>query len=145
MKRLLAAGLLAAGCGTALPRPAQTPDGYVPVERGDFDWRLMNADGVMIGARTFAREPEGTLDFWASVVQKDLEARRGYLLESAEPLGPGRALLFAAGGSEGGLYLVALFLQEGRIVAVEAGGPRAEVEKDLGRIKAWIPAAVVKG
>jgi hypothetical protein len=144
MRAWLSPILLAAVAGCApvsrVEPVSEHPEGYVAIERGSFEWRILSAEGVVAGLRTFPREPAGTLDFWATVVRREIETTKSYVLEAAEPLSSadgvaGRFMRFAPPSPTDALYLVALFVKDQRIVVFEAGGPREAVEKDLELLK----------
>jgi hypothetical protein len=134
MMRVVCVLALVAGC-TPLPLApkSELPAGYVAIDRGEYDWRAMSADGVIFGARTFPRDPEGTAEFWTTVIRKELEGRSAWVLESTEVVGAGQGMLFA---TPQGAYFIAVFVQKGRIGTLEAGGPRPDVIRDLPAIKA---------
>ena len=131
--------LTAVGCATPMP------EGYVKVEKGgEHEWRGMSAKGVVIGLRVRWNDPEGSLDFWATVIRKELETRKGYAFVGEEEItsgeAAGRALHFSVPGPEPRDYWTAIFLIERRylllfpepaIATIEVGGPREPVRGDL--------------
>jgi hypothetical protein len=134
MRLFSLAPLLLAACGPSyFARASECPAGYVPLETsgGEFKGRAMSAGGVVIGIRDRANAQEGSLEFWAEVVRKDLTEGQGYSLKASRDLRSGRALLFAAPREKTTDYYVALFVTPSRVTTVEVAGPRAEVEKDL--------------
>jgi hypothetical protein len=137
MKRFLVLAM-AAGCTPSVGHVADSglPDGYVRIDRGEFEWRAISALGVVIGVRTFANDPAGTLDFWATVVRKELENSRQYVFESEEAVAEGRAMLFATPRAGAEAYWVVVWVQAYRIVTFEAAGPRADMMRDLPALKA---------
>ena len=108
----------------------EVPQGFVPVERGAYEWRAMSAQGVVLARQSRPRDPAGDAEFWLTVVRNEME-RGGYALQSSE----GPAMLFAAPGNAEQSYWVTLALSDKRITTLEAGGPKAEVEKELPRLK----------
>jgi hypothetical protein len=142
---ILLAATAAAGCAVPMPR------GYVEVpEARDYEWRGMSSEGVVIGLRIRDHEPEGTLDFWSTVVRKELEGRSGYVLSGEEEVAAkelkGRGLLFDVPGAEPKAYWVALFLTRARFLVFswdtlstfEAGGSRDALGKDLPLLKTFL-------
>lgn len=139
MKRLALLSLaLAAGCTPTIGVVPDSglPDGFVRIDRGDFEWRAISAQGVVIGLRTFTHDPAGTLDFWTTVVRKELEGARGYVFESEEAIAEGRAMLFATPRPDADCYWIVVWVDAHRIVTFEAGGPRGDVMRDLPALKA---------
>jgi len=142
---VILAATAAAGC--AVPMPA----GYVEVpEALDYEWRGISAEGVVIGLRIRDNEPEGTIDFWSTVMRRELEGQRGYTMTGSKdvPAGTltGSALHFTVPGAIPKAYWIALFSTRGRflvftwptITTFEIGGPREAVEKDLPALKAFL-------
>ncbi len=142
---IIIAATVTGGC--VVPMPV----GYVEVpEALDYEWRGMSAEGVVIGLRIRDNEPEGTLDFWSTVVRRELEGQRGYTLEGSEDVSAGtlggRALHFAVPGTEPKAYWIALFPTRGRflvftwptLTTFEAGGSRDAVGRDLPVLKAFL-------
>lgn len=130
--------VLLAACGPAYLRGTEDcPTGYVPVDRlhGEFAGRAISAEGVVIAVRTRDHKPQGTLDFWTSVVKKELIEGKGYAFKSGKDLQDGRALLFTAPSAA---YYVALFVRPSRIYTVEIAGPREEVEKGLKALEDFV-------
>lgn len=122
--------------------PEGFPPGFVPVDPGEFSWRAMSAHGVVIGLRSRPRDPAGTLDFWSTVVQKELEAKKGYALQSTDGVTardtPGKLMLFSAPGEQATTFLLGLFLTDSRIYTFEGGGPRRRVDEDLRELKGFL-------
>lgn len=142
---ILLAAMAAAGCTVPMPM------GYVEVpEAGDYEWRGMSAEGVTIGLQIRDHKPKGTLEFWSTVVRKELEGQRGYVLAGEEKVSAmelkGRSLLFDVPGAEPKAYWVALFFTRGRflifswdtISTLEAGGTRDALKRDLPLLKAFL-------
>ena len=135
----LVLALAATGCVTPMPK------GYVEVEEGsEYEWRGMSSEGIVIGLRERRNNPEGPLDFWATVLRKELERRKGYLFVGEEVItsgqAAGRAIHFSVPGPEPRDYWMAVFLVERRyllffskpvIATFEVGGPRESLRKDL--------------
>ena len=131
--------LAAMGCVTPMP------EGYVEVDEGrGYEWRGMSSEGIVIGLRERRNDPEGPLDFWATVLRKELERRKGYLFVGEEAVtsgeATGRAMHFSVPGPEPREYWVSVFLVERRyllffwkpvIATFEVGGPREPLRKDL--------------
>jgi hypothetical protein len=124
----------------ALPlRPDGCPDGFAPIDRESYDWRVMSSQGVVVARRTFPNDPESSLDFWSKVLEKDLQESRGYVLEGSSSvqgvLGAGREIVLARDGAG---YVVTLFVAGRTITVIEAGGPRDALEADLVAVRDWI-------
>ena len=141
MRILIALMLVLAAAGCAAPMP----QGYVEVDAGwDYEWRGMSSEGVVIGLRERRHDPEGPLDFWATVLRKELETRKGYAFVGQEEVrsrgAAGRALHFSVPGSEPRDYWVAIFLVRRRflflfpkpmIATFEVGGPSEPMRQEL--------------
>lgn len=140
MKRATLLLLALGACAGRPTRPEGCPGDFVAVDRGDYEWRVMSAHGVVVAKRLFARERDETLEFVATVTQREFEGARGYALQSSEKIvtgsTAGQLMLFAAG--EAATYLVAVFTTERSIVIVEAGGTREAFEVDVQAVRAWI-------
>ena len=96
--RLLAllVSIVLAGC--AARGKDGMPDGYTTIHPGEFDWRAMSPEGVLLGTRGFGLNQKGDLSFWAGVVRKELENDKGYRFLTNEPIAdenlPGRKMTF---------------------------------------------------
>jgi hypothetical protein len=134
---LAAFAVIGIGCiGCPPMRVAESlPEGFVPVEPGAYLWRAMSAEGVVLGLRSFVRDPEGEAAFWTKVVRRELESGRGYAFESEEAIAGGRALLFAGPDAS---YWIALFLTARGLWTFEAGGPRADLAAHLPAIRMYL-------
>jgi hypothetical protein len=148
MRRLwIVTALVAPGCGGRgwVDTPSELPPGYVAIDRGRHEWRGISAEGVVVGLRSFDREPAATLAFWSKVVQQELEGTKGYVVEGEEAVTcasgqPGTLLRFSAPRAESTAYALALFPADRRIFVLEAAGPRAPLEKDLPLLRAFAAA-----
>lgn len=147
MKRITAAFVLAlsaiafAGCGR--PFDPATPSGFVDMGKRypDGEYRAATADGVVIGIRAFDNDPRGELAFWSKALENRMRLRGGYALLEKRTVKnrgglQGVELRFGHDEeSEPFLYWVTLFVTDARIYVIEAGGPKAEVEKERPRIE----------
>jgi hypothetical protein len=123
-KLLLALSLLAPlaiACGPSAK--LASPNGFAHVG-GDYDDRITNAHGVVVGARVEKNEPQANLDFWVEAVDLRLKAR-GYEAdgEAADVKNasgiPGRSLHYKRGWYR---YWIDVYATEKRVVVVEATG-----------------------
>lgn len=147
MKRSLYALVLALAL-PALPacgRPfvPATPPGFV--DMGDIypdgEYRATTADGVVLGIRSVENKPQGELAFWSRALENRMREVGGYaLLDKREVTNragsKGTQLRF--GHDEGKtphLYWVTIFVTEKRIFILEAGGTKAEMDKQLPQIE----------
>ena len=127
--------LLLAGCGTSFE--AATPPGFVELDEpdGEYAYRAMTADGLVIAAREIDHEPKGELDFWVRAIENRLRQRGGYaLLETRQVTcrsgQTGKQLRFGHDeGSRPHLYAVSVFVTEDTIYVIEAGGTKELMEK----------------
>lgn len=129
------------GCGR--PYRAATPEGFVDLgdKYPNDEYRAATADGVVIGIRAFDNEPKGTLKFWGRALENRMRDMGGYALIEK------RAVKDAVGhegiqlrfghdeGKEPHLYYVALFVTDARIFLIEAGGTKAEMDREAQRVE----------
>lgn len=137
MKRALYSLLflgLVAGCGR--PFDVKTAPGFVELEnQAQYEYRATTPEGVVTAVRVVEDEDRGDLGFWTQAVLLELRDVRGYaLLESAEVTSAdgtkGRLLKF--GHDEDGkpyTYWLTLYLAQGRLFLVEAGGAKEAFER----------------
>ena len=146
--RSLAVGLvLLAGCG-GRHYEVQTPPGFVEFkDRYDGpEYRAATADGVVLGIRAFDNEPKGELSFWVRAIQNRLRDVGGYALLDTKPVEDrahlkGTSLQFGHDeGSEPHLYQVTVFVSDDRVFVLEAGGTKAQVERQAAQIDWWMKA-----
>jgi len=142
MRIALALPLLLAACGhaTFLREPGDCPPGYVPLEPvgAEFLGRAISSSGVVIAVRQRENRPQGTPEFWAEVVKKDLTEGRGYAARSAKELRKGRLMVFSVPQEKATVYALFLSVDPERIVTVEMAGPQADVEKDLPLLEDYV-------
>jgi hypothetical protein len=136
MKKILLpliALLMLVGCKTAQMTP---PAGFVAVDevrRGNYDYRAVSADGVVVAVRTEENSRGGDLEFWAKATLNQLQ-QQGYKLVNDEGV-------TSAAGTKGMLleftqkrsgtdyaYIVAVFVRPDRVIVPEAGGKSEMVE-----------------
>ena len=94
----------------------------------------------MLGIRAFDNEPKGDLGFWSKVVESRMRESGGYaLLEKRDVKArdglPGLQMRF--GHDEGRtphLYYLTLFVDDDLVYLLEAGGTKAEVERQQAQI-----------
>lgn len=116
-----------AACGPQL----SPPRAFGKLHGGDYDYRATTPQGVVIAARSEKNEPRADIDFWSRAVDVRL-ARDGYAKTSEAPVTTARGLhgieLAYAKQEEGRsyTYVVALFVKDGRVYVVEAGGDKDE-------------------
>jgi hypothetical protein len=151
MNRLLPLALLvAAACGCGKPAiHVDTAPGLVELDGHIFpyEYRALAPEGVVMAARSIDTHDRGDLAFWARATTLRVKELEGYALLGVEDVHardgtPGRELRF--GHDESGkpyLYTVRLFVSRGRLVVLEAGGPRAEVERYHASLD-WMMASV---
>lgn len=139
----LALALALPACSGRYFTPA-TPPGFVDMGSDtylDGEYRAATADGVVLGIRNIENKPRGELAFWARALENRMRATGGYALlekRAVTSLGgvPGTQLRF--GHDEGNtphLYWVTLFVTDKRIFVLEAGGTKAEMEKQAPQIE----------
>jgi hypothetical protein len=142
---LVALSVLLFGCG-GRPYVPQTPPGFVEFkEKYDGDeYRAATADGVVLGIRAFKNEPKGELAFWVQAIKNRLRDVGGYALLETRPVADranlkGTELRFGHDeGSEPHLYMVAIFASEERVYLLEAGGTKAQVDRQASQLDWWV-------
>lgn len=138
----LAVALLAlAGCGR--PFTPATPPGFVDLGDSypDGEYRATTADGAVIGIRAYDNEPKGELAFWTRALENRMRDSGGYALLEKRTVSnrgglTGTQLRF--GHDEGKvphLYWVTLFVTDKKLFVLEAGGVKAEVERQEAQIE----------
>lgn len=136
----VAGSLAAAGCGRSFV-PA-TPPGFVDLgdTYPDGEYRATTADGAVLGVRAFANEPRGELAFWARALENRMRENGGYALLKKQSITSrgglvGTELQFGHDeGSTPHLYRVALFVTDRKIFVLEAGGAKAEMDRQAAQI-----------
>jgi hypothetical protein len=132
--------LAAAGCGRSFV-PA-TPPGFVDLGDNypDGEYRATTADGAVLGIRAFDNEPKGELAFWSRALENRMRENGGYALLQKRSVTSNGGLVGAEldfGHDEGNtphLYRVALFVTDKKIFVLEAGGAKAEMERQAAQI-----------
>ncbi len=125
---LLLAALAVSGCGTSFE--LKQPSNFVVLDdhRGAYDFRAVDADGVVMAVREVDNNPRGTLYFWEKAVKNRLRTIGGYALAEEKDVHAaggqrGRQLRF--GRDQNGhpyVYWLTLFVTHDRVYVVEAGG-----------------------
>jgi hypothetical protein len=106
----------------------------------NYDYRATTADGLVIGVREVEHDPKGDLDFWVRAIENELRSRGGYALIESKPMKnaqglSGRQLWFGHDeGQKPHLYMVTLFVTDGWIYLLEAGGTKEQVDKQRQQI-----------
>jgi hypothetical protein len=146
---LLALPLLLSLAACGRPFKVETAPGLVELEdqAPSYDYRAIAPEGVVVGVRAIETRDHGNLDFWSRATLVRMRQLNGYaLLGTADVKSrdgtPGRELRF--GHDESGkpyLYTVRLFVAQGRVFVVEAGGPRAEMDRYRDSVE-WMMASV---
>ena len=152
---ILTLTLTAAGCSSTV---LETPDHFVRLNEGEYSsykMRATNADGVVLGVRTIANDPEGDLGFWTKAVRDRLQTVSGYaLLDEQEVTSAngraGRRLAFGRDqGSQSYLYWVTLYVSArnlfwpGTITLIEAGGEKEKFQAAESAVEGALKGAVV--
>ena len=128
---------LLVGCGP--DSMVKTSDGSAALSDDDISWRsyhykAISPDGAVVVVREHDNEEEGSLEFWAAALERDVVETQGYkLMETAEVKAgslKGKQLKFEVlYGGEPYRYDVALFVTKDVIVTVETAGEQAVFEK----------------
>jgi hypothetical protein len=133
-------GCAAVGCGK--PFTAATPSGFVDLSDGypRNEYRATTADGVVIGIRAFDNEPKGEAAFWLKAIENRMRDAGGYALLGKTAVKnkagqPGTRLSFGRDeDSKSHLYDVCVFVAGDKVYVIEAGGSKAEVERQKAQI-----------
>jgi hypothetical protein len=133
---LLAAALAACGCGR--PVDAHAAQGFVELhDDANYDFRAVAPEGAAVAARAVKLADTDPVDvaFWERSVALRMRELEGYALVSVKDVVgadgvSGRELTF--GHDEDGkpyVYRVRVFVTRGRLLVVEAGGSREQMER----------------
>lgn len=117
--------LVLSACGPTM----DVPGGFVRVD-GDYDLRISNAEGVVVGVNVHRnRRPRGDLGFWASALDARVRARYGATqrVEVETDSGVEGIQIRAATARDGRphRYWATVFVSGRDVVLVEAGGDEA--------------------
>jgi hypothetical protein len=137
---LAALALAAAGCSR--PFVVTTPAGFVDLgERYEgHEYRATTADGVVLGVRAFDNDPKGAIAFWSRALERRTREMAGYALLDKHDVATASGLKgvqMRFGHDEGKdpyVYYLVLFVTDAKIYLLEAGGPKAEVQKQEAQI-----------
>jgi len=146
MTALVCLGLLASGCATA---KLETPTGFAHHDEGQrYDQRISDGEGVVIAVRSEKNRPRGDLSYWSAALDVQLR-NTGY-----EPIShvdvrsadgrEGKQLRYVidSGGREL-IYWLSVFVTDGRVVVVEAGGDATFFEPKAAQVEAAIASLTV--
>ena len=129
---VLALSLLANACTPAATLDA--PPGFATLKsQSGYDYRAVNAHGVVVAARTEPNDLHGNTTFWADSLEEKL-SRSGYAKESATDVDTrvGKAKMQKYAASRGGRemsYWLLVVSNDKNVVIVEAGGDKETFEK----------------
>lgn len=124
-----------AGCGRSFV--AATPPGFVDLgdRYGKDEYRATTADGVVLGVRAMPNDPKGERAFWTRAIENQMRELGGYALLGRRDVKNrsgmvGEQLRFGHDDhGQPALYYLTIFVTDDRIYLVEAGGPKAQVER----------------
>lgn len=127
---------LLSACG---PRTEFTlPDEFVALTDDDiryesYDWKAVNADGVVVILRERDNDQKGSLQFWLEALQREIIEGRGYELTETVDVKTrnmsGKQLRFTVDyGGTPYHYHVALFVIDDEIVTIETAYPESLAE-----------------
>lgn len=143
---LLSSTAATTGCGR--PFDVKTAPGFVELENQTmYAYRATTPEGVVMAVRVVEDEDRGDIEFWTQAVTLQLRDVNGYALLSSDAVASadgtkGRRLVF--GHDEDGkpyAYRVTLFLAQGRLFIVEAGGAKEAFERARPSIE-WMEKSV---
>lgn len=141
--RILALVAFVAAFASCRPFVPATPPGFVELEDryGSQEYRATTADGVVIGIRAFDNEPKGERAFWVRAIENRMRDAGGYaLLEKRDVKNrgglTGTELRFGHDeGDEPYLYRISIFVTEKHVFLLEAGGSKAQMERQAEQIE----------
>ncbi|MCC6554850.1 MAG: serine/threonine protein kinase [Polyangiaceae bacterium] len=138
---LAATAALALGCGR--PFVPATPPGFVDLgddRYPDDEYRATTAEGVVLGIRAQENDPKGDLGFWAHVIENKMRESGGYAMLGKSDVKARSGLSgvqMRFGHDEGKtphLYLLTVFVDDDHVFLLEAGGTKAEIERQQAQI-----------
>jgi hypothetical protein len=116
---------------------AKSATGFVVLsdQEPDYDFRAVAPEGVVVAVRSVPLDDEADLAFWTRAVTLQMREQDGYALLSTKDVRTsegkaGTELLF--GHDEDGkpfVYRMRLFLSGSRLIVVEAGGTKEQMER----------------
>lgn len=126
-------------------RVMDTPTGYVSIDAMDPDvFHAVSPSGNTLRVRVHENPEEGTLQFWQEAIQRTLTEERGYTVIASVPVSTAAGL----GGIETTyapnaekpeyLYVIDLFIDDDRVIVVEAGGEFETFSAELDAIRASV-------
>ncbi|MBW2460428.1 MAG: serine/threonine protein kinase [Deltaproteobacteria bacterium] len=129
------------GCGSSFAMTA--PDGFVELDEdnSNYDARFTSADGVVISVRAIEHDPEGDLAFWVEAIESRVRMNGGYALLDTKEISAasgqtGTQLRF--GRDQNGTpfkYWISIFVTEGHLHIVEAGGRTEQFDAAEARVE----------
>lgn len=148
---LILAALALAACRVS---EVKTPDGFVAltddqIEYYPYEWKAVSPDGAVVVVRERENEQEGSLDFWAESLKREITERNGYKLLDEGPVegrnAKGHLMNFEV--LYGGLpyrYTVALFVTEDDIITVETAASQEIFQQRGDALTAAIRSTTLK-
>jgi hypothetical protein len=146
---LVVLSLVLFACGK--PFDVKTAPGFVALEgQSQHEYRATTPEGVVMGVRVVDDENRGDLTFWTQALVLQLRDSSGYALLDQKDIKsrdgtPGRRLAFAH--DESGTpytYWVTIYLAQGRLFVVEAGGENATFERAKPNVEWMMQSVKVK-
>jgi len=134
----LLAALAAVGCGK--PFDVKTAPGFVPLENQttattQYEYRATSPEGVVMAIRVVDDEKRGDLAFWTQALTLQLRDVSGYALLDTKDVASrdgtkGKLLKFGHDEADRPYsYWVTIYLAQGRLFLVEAGGAKEPFER----------------
>jgi hypothetical protein len=130
-------GLAVASSACGRPFDVKTAPGMVELDNQEpqYEYRALTPEGVVMAVRVVDTDDKGDLEFWTRATLLRVRQLDGYALLGARDVKsrdgtPGRELRF--GHDENGkpyLYTMRMYVAQGRLFVVEAGGPRDLVQR----------------
>ncbi len=142
----LGISLLASACTPAAKLDA--PPGFATLKsQGGYDYRAVNAHGVVVAARTEPNELHGNTTFWADSLEEKL-TRAGYAKESATDVDTrvGKAKMQKYAATRDGrdmTYWLLVVSNEKSVVVVEAGGDKETFDKASKEVESTMKSVAV--
>ena len=142
---LVLASLAFVGCGNHFAINAPTNFATLrEADRNGYQMRATTADGVVLGVREIENDTHANQAFWATAIRNRLTRSGGYALLSETEIRTTQGdvgLQLRFGRDENNTpydYWLTVFVTEGRIFIIEAGGRRARFEAERANVEASI-------
>jgi hypothetical protein len=145
---LIALVIASAACGR--PFKIATAPGMLEVKEQEprYEYRAIIPDGVVVAVRVVDLDDGGDLDFWTRATVLRMRQMDGYALLGMSDVKsrdgtPGKELRFGhdEAGGKPFLYTLRLFVAQGRLFVLEAGGSKEQMDRFAQSVE-WTAASL---